>query len=102
MYAQGMSNRDIETTLNELYGIDVSPTLISKITDRILPEIKEWQNRTLKSVYSIVFMDAIHYSVRKDGVVVKKAVYIAIGIDLDWQKDLLGMWGGEAESSKSG
>lgn len=100
MYAKGMSNRDIETHLNELYGIEVSPTLISKITDRILPEIKEWQNRMLKSVYSIVFMDAIHYSVRKDGIVVKKAVYIAIGIDLDGQKDILGMWIGEAESSK--
>jgi len=100
MYAKGMSNRDIEAHLNELYGIEVSPTLISKITDRILPEIKEWQNRMLKSVYSIVFMDAIHYSVRKDGVVVKKAVYIAIGIDMEGQKDILGMWIGEAESSK--
>lgn len=100
MYAKGMSNRDIESHLNELYGIDVSPTLISKITDRILPEIKEWQNRMLKSIYSIVFMDAIHYSVRKEGIVVKKAVYIAIGIDLEGQKDILGMWIGEAESSK--
>ncbi len=100
LYGKGMSNRDIESHLNELYGIEVSPTLISKITDRILPEIKEWQNRMLKSVYPIVFMDAIHYSVRKDGIVVKKAVYIAIGIDLEGQKDILGMWIGEAESSK--
>lgn len=100
MYAKGMSNRDIETHLQELYGIEVSPTLISKITDRILPEIKEWQSRMLRSVYPIVFMDAIHYSVRKDGIVVKKAVYIAIGIDLEGQKDILGMWIGEAESSK--
>ncbi|PYG88009.1 transposase-like protein [Ruminiclostridium sufflavum DSM 19573] len=100
LYGRGMSNRDIESHLNELYGIDVSPTLISKITDRILPEIKEWQNRMLKSVYPIVFLDAIHYSVRKDGTVVKKAVYIAIGIDLEVQKDILGMWVGEAESSK--
>lgn len=100
LYGKGMSTRDIESHLNELYGIEVSPTLISKITDRILPEIKEWQNRMLKSVYPIVFMDAIHYSVRKDGTVVKKAVYIAIGIDLEGQKDILGMWIGEAESSK--
>ncbi|AUS97693.1 IS256 family transposase [Clostridium thermosuccinogenes] len=100
MYAKGMSNRDIETHLQELYGIEVSPTLISRITDKILPEIKEWQSRMLKSVYPIVFMDAIHYSVRKDGIVVKKAVYIAIGIDLESQKDILGMWIGEAESSK--
>jgi len=100
MYAKGMSNRDIETHLQELYGIEVSPTLISRITDRILPEIKEWQSRMLRSVYPIVFMDAIHYSVRKDGIVVKKAVYIAIGIDMEGQKDILGMWIGEAESSK--
>jgi len=100
MYAKGMSNRDIETHLQELYGIEVSPTLISKITDRILPEIKEWQSRMLRSVYPIVFMDAIHYSVRKDGIVVKKAVYIAIGIDIEGQKEILGMWIGEAESSK--
>lgn len=100
MYAKGMSNRDIEAHLLELYGVEVSPTLISKITDRILPEIKEWQSRMLKSVYPIVFMDAIHYSVRKDGIVVKKAVYIAIGIDMEGQKDILGMWIGEAESSK--
>ena len=100
MYAKGMSNRDIETHLQELYGVEVSPTLISKITDRILPEIKEWQGRMLKGVYPIVFLDAIHYSVRKDGIVVKKAVYIAIGIDMEGQKDILGMWIGEAESSK--
>lgn len=100
MYAKGMSNRDIEAHLQELYGVEVSPTLISRITDRILPEIKEWQSRMLKSVYPIMFLDAIHYSVRKDGIVVKKAVYIAIGIDMEGQKDILGMWIGEAESSK--
>ena len=77
-----MSNRDIEDHLNNLYGIDVSPSMISKITDKIIPEIGEWQSRQLEDVYPIVvFMDAIHYSVRKDGVVVKKAVYLAIGID---------------------
>ena len=81
LYAKGMSNRDIEDHLNNLYGIDVSPSMISKITDKIIPEIREWQSRQLEDVYPIVFMDAIHYSVRKDGVVVKKAVYLAIGID---------------------
>lgn len=100
MYAKGMTTRDIETHLNNIYGIEASPTLISKITDRVLPIAKEWQNRPLESVYAIMFMDAIHYSVRKDNMVIKKAVYIAIGIDLNGQKDVLGMWVGENESSK--
>ena len=99
-YAKGMSNRDIEDHLNNLYGIDVSPSMISKITDKIIPEIREWQSRQLEDVYPIVFMDAIHYSVRKDGVVVKKAVYLAIGIDKEGRKEVLGFWIGENESSK--
>ena len=100
LYAKGMSNRDIEDHLNNLYGIDVSPSMISKITDKIIPEIREWQSRQLEDVYPIVFMDAIHYSVRKDGVVVKKAVYLAIGIDQEGRKEVLGFWIGENESSK--
>ena len=100
LYAKGMSNRDIEDHLNNLYGIDVSPSMISKITDKIIPEIREWQSRQLEDVYPIVFMDAIHYSVRKDGVVVKKAVYLAIGIDKEGKKEVLGFWIGENESSK--
>ena len=100
LYAKGMSNRDIEDHLNNLYGIDVSPSMISKITDKIIPEIREWQSRQIEDVYPIVFMDAIHYSVRKDGVVVKKAVYLAIGIDKEGRKEVLGFWIGENESSK--
>ena len=100
LYAKGMSNRDIEDHLNNLYGIDVSSSMISKITDKIIPEIREWQSRQLEDVYPIVFMDAIHYSVRKDGVVVKKAVYLAIGIDQEGRKEVLGFWIGENESSK--
>lgn len=100
MYAKGMTKRDIETHLNNIYGIEASPTLISKITDKILPIAKEGQNRPFESVYAIVFMDAIHYSVRKDNMVIKKAVYIVIGMDLNGQKDVLGMWVGENESSK--
>ena len=100
LYAKGMSNRDIEDHLNNLYGIDVSPSMISKITDKIIPEIREWQSRQLEDVYPIVFMDAIHYSVRKDGVVVKKAVYLAIGIDKEGRKEVLEFWIGENESSK--
>lgn len=100
MYAKGMSNRDIEDHLRDLYGVDASPALITRITDKILPEVKEWQGRMLKNVYPILFMDAIHYPVRKDGVVAQRAVYIAIGIDLEGQKSVLGLWIGDSESSK--
>ena len=100
LYAKGMSNRDIEDHLKNIYGIEVSATMISKITDKILPEIKEWQTRQLEEVYPIVFMDAIHYRVRQDGVVIKKAVYILIGINLKGEKEVLGFWIGENESSK--
>ena len=100
LYAKGMSNRDIEDHLRGLYGIDVSPTMISKITDKILPEIREWQTRQLEDTYPIVFMDAIHYSVRQDAVVIKKAVYVLIGINLRGEKEVLGFWIGENESSK--
>ena len=100
LYAKGMSNRDIEDHLKNIYGIEVSPTMISKITDKIIPEIKEWQSRQLEEVYPIVFMDAIHYSVRQDGTVIKKAVYILIGINLRGEKEVLGFWIGENESSK--
>ena len=100
LYAKGMSNRDIEDHLKNIYGIEVSATMISKITDKIIPEIKEWQTRQLEEVYPIVFMDAIHYSVRQDGTVIKKAVYILIGINLRGEKEVLGFWIGENESSK--
>ena len=100
LYAKGMSNRNIEDHLKNIYGIEVSSTMISKITDKIIPEIKEWQTRQLEEVYPIVFMDAIHYSVRQDGIVIKKAVYILIGINLRGEKEVLGFWIGENESSK--
>ena len=100
MYTKGMSNRDIETHLNNIYGIDVSQTLFSRITDKIMPVAKEWQNRPLANVYAILFLDAIHFNLRKDSSVVKKAVYIAIGVTLEGEKDVLGMWVGESESSK--
>ena len=100
LYAKGMSSGDIEEHLNNLYGIDVSPSMISKITDKIIPEIREWQSRQLEDVYPVVFMDAIHYSVRKEGIVVKKAVYLAIGIDREGRKEVMGFWIGENESSK--
>jgi Transposase and inactivated derivatives len=100
MYAKGMTTGDIETHIRDIYGIEVSDTTVSRITDKILPIAKEWQQRPLESVYAVVFMDAIHYHVRSEGQIVKKAVYIAIGIDLEGKKDVLGMWVGENESAK--
>ena len=100
MYAKGMTTTDIGEHIREIYGIDVSESTVSRITDKVLPAAKEWQERPLESVYAVIFMDAIHYHVRSEGQIVKKAVYIAIGIDLDGKKDVLGMWVGENESAK--
>ncbi len=100
MYAKGMTTSDDEAHIRDIYGLEVSDTTISRITDKILPIAREWQNRPLESVYAVVFMDAIHYHVRSEGQIVKKAVYIAIGINLDGRKDVLGMWVGENESAK--
>ena len=100
MYAKGMTTGDIEAHIQDIYGVDVSDTTVSRITDKILPVAKEWQQRPLESIYAVVLLDAIHYHVRSEGQIVKKAVYIAIGIDLDGHKDVLGMWVGENESAK--
>ena len=100
MYAKGMTTRDISTHLSNVYGVDASAEMISHMTDRILPIAKEWQNRPLEKKYAIVFMDAIHFHVREDNRTVKKAVYVAIGIRLSGQKEVLGMWIGGNESAK--
>lgn len=100
MYAKGMTTSDIETHIRDIYGLEVSDTTVSRITDKILPIAKEWQQRPLEPVYAVVFLDAIHYHVRSEGQIIKKAVYIAIGVDLDGKKDVLGMWVGENESAK--
>ena len=100
MYAKGMTTSDIETHIRDIYGLEVSDTTVSRITDKILPIAKEWQQRPLEPIYAVVFLDAIHYHVRSEGQIVKKAVYIAIGVDLDGKKDVLGMWVGENESAK--
>ena len=102
MYAKGMTTRDIESHMRELYDIEISDSTISRITDKILPIVKEWQERPLEEIYAVVFMDAIHYHVRNEGRIVKRAVYIAIGIDMDGHKDVLGMYVGQNESTKSG
>ena len=100
MYAKGMSTDDISDHVQDIYGIAVSDTTVSRITDKILPLAKEWQQRPLETIYAVVFLDAIHYHVRSEGQIVKKAVYIALAIDLDGHKDVLGMWVGENESAK--
>jgi len=100
LYAKGVTTRDIQDHLQRLYGIEASPMLISNVTNKIMPIIKEWQNRPLHSIYAVVFMDAIHFNVKQDGMITKKAAYMAIGIDLDGKKDVLGIWIGEHESAK--
>lgn len=99
MYAKGMSTRDIEEHMKDIYGIDVSPTMVSKITDKIIPLIQEWQSRPLERVYPIVFLDAIHFKVRKENRVVNKAAYTVLGINMEGKKDILGIWVGESESA---
>ncbi len=100
MYAKGMTTSDIETHLRDMYDLDISDSTISRVTDKILPIVKEWQERPLEEVYAVVYMDAIHYHVRSEGRVIKKAVYIALGIDMDGKRDVLGMYVGENESAK--
>jgi len=99
MYAKGVSTRDIEDQMRDIYGIDVSPAMISKITDKILPMISEWHVRPLDRVYPVVFLDAIHFKVRKDNRVINKAAYSVLGINIAGQKELLGIWIGENESA---
>ena len=100
MYAKGMTTADIESHMRELYDLEISDSTVSRITDKILPIVKEWQERPLESVYAVVFMDAIHFHTRNEGRIVKRAVYIAIGIDMEGRKDVLGMYVGQNESAK--
>ncbi|MFD2670569.1 IS256 family transposase [Marinicrinis sediminis] len=100
LYAKGVSTREIQDHLQQLYGVEVSPTFISNVTNKILPLVKEWQNRPLQGIYAVVYLDAIHFKVKQDGAIINKAAYMVIGIDLDGIKDVLGMWIGENESAK--
>lgn len=100
MYAKGMTTSDIEAHIQDIYGLECSDSTISRITDKILPVVREWQSRPLEEIYAVVFMDAIHFHVRSEGQIVKKAVYIAIGINMNGLKEVLGMWVGEIESAK--
>ena len=100
MYARGLTTREISEQIADIYGFDASAQLVSKVTDQILPQIEEWQNRQLADVYPIIFIDAIVFSVRKDRVVKKQAVYVVLGIDSDGMKDVLSIEVGETESAK--
>ena len=100
MYAKGMSTGDIEAHIRDIYGLSVSDSTISRVTDKILPIVREWKQRPLESLYAVVFMDAVHFHVRSEGQIVKKAVYVAIGLDMEGKRDVLGMWIGENESAK--
>lgn len=99
MYAKGMSNRDIEDHLRDIYGVDASASLISRITDKILPAVAEWQSRPLEAVYPIVFLDGIVFKVRKDARVINKCLYSVLGIHMDGHKEILGLWMSESESA---
>lgn len=101
MYGRGMSTRDINAHMQEIYGVEVSADMVSEITDKVIPRIQEWQNRQLESVYPVVFFDGIHYSIRKDNRVVKACVYLCLGVTCDGHKDILGIWVGDgAEGAK--
>jgi transposase-like protein len=99
MYARGMSTRDIASQLREFYGTDVDPTLISRITDKLLEGILAWQTRPLEDIYPVVFLDAIHYKIRQDAKVVSKAAYTCLGVGIDGKVDVLGIWIAESEGA---
>jgi len=100
MYARGMTTREIESHLKEIYGVDVSPALISQVTDAVSEEVKRWQSRALEPIYGIVYLDALYVKMRYEGRVENRAVYVAIGVDLEGQKDVLGLWCSANEGSK--
>lgn len=100
LYARGMTTREIQGHLEEVYGVEVSPSLISTVTDAVLEEVRAWQNRPLDTVYPILYLDAIQVKVRTQGRVVNKAIYLAFGVTLDGMKDVLGLWAAETEGAK--
>ena len=100
MYAKGMSTRDISDHIKEIYGFELSAESVSKITETIMEQAKEWQARPLDSVYPFLFLDAVHYSVRTNGKVIKRAAYVVLGINLEGKKDVIGIYIGENETSK--
>ena len=100
MYGLGMSTRDINKHIQEIYGVDVSAEMVSKITDKIIPLVEEWQNRSLEDIYYFTFLDAIHFNVKEDKSIVKKAAYVILGVNSEGKKDVLGIYIGGNESAK--
>lgn len=100
LYAKGMTTRDIVATFQEMYGADISPTLISKVTEAVIEQVDAWQSRPLEAVYPIVYLDCIVVKIRQDKRVINKAIYLALGVNLDGHKELLGMWLSENEGAK--
>jgi putative transposase len=100
LYGRGMTTRDINQTMNEIYGVDLSAETISKITDKIIPVLKEWQNRPLQELYTCVYLDGFHANVKTDGTYAQKCAHIVMGIGVDGKKDILGFWLSETESAK--
>jgi transposase-like protein len=100
MYARGLSTRQISDQIEDIYGFEVSESLVSDVTDRLIPQIEEWQQRPLSEMYPIVFIDAVHFSVKTDGVIKKLAAYVVLGVNYEGFKDVLGLYIGENESSK--
>lgn len=99
MYAKGMSTREIEEYVRDIYGVDASASLVSKITDKIMPEVREWQARPLDDIYTVVFFDGVWFKGRSDGKVVKKCVYSVLGVSVEGKKEILGIWVSENESA---
>lgn len=100
MYAKGMTTRDINAYMYDIYGVDVSASMVSTITDLVLPQIAEWQNRLLSPLYPFVYLDGIHFKVRKENRVITKCAYVVLGVNESGYKEVLGVWIGESESSK--
>jgi putative transposase len=100
MYARGMTTREIQGHLEEMYGIEVSPTLISNVTDAVIEEVKQWQSRPLEELYPIVYLDALMVKVRDEGHIQNKAIYVVLGVNLEGQKEVLGLWVAQTEGAK--
>lgn len=100
MYAKGTSNQNIYEEMKELYGVKITPDMVTAITYKIIPEIREWQKRQLDEQYAIVFVDATYFNVKQDGIVIKKAVYIVLGVTMTGEKEILGFYIGDSESAK--
>ena len=100
LYAKGMTTSDIQVEIEDLYGITISPSMVSKITDKVIATATEWQNRMLDKIYPIVYLDAMYFKVRSNGKIVNKAVYICLGYTMEGYKDILGLWVDEAEGAK--